>query len=389
MKRSASGLIGKEGRNMNVGSEKLRIEQVVAFTADLTLKKVYQHSAARLTKFEQVYLKLVAESGIAGYAEVRGNCPYVTHEKRNDILAALKNEFVPLIKEYNGNSIGHILRVVNDRISSCGARTLVDVAFHDLVAKSEELPLCELLGGMKLAEVPGYCGIPFADLEETAHMARRGVEAGFKMFKVRVGLRPVKRDLERLQIVREIAPYQDLAVDANQAWSVQEAINNINAMSDYKLAFVEQPINRDDIRGLRRVRENVEVPIMADESLMSVDTLNRLIKEQAVDMLNIKILKAGGIVNTLQIIQKAADNDIPFLLGSMSSGRLDTAATLHVQASIGSHARYFSSGGFEDILNDPTSGIELKAGKIKVPSSPGLGVDVDEAMLREEFSIKV
>jgi len=361
------------------------IREFVVFTADLTLKRVYQHSAARLTKFEQVYVKLISEDGIAGYAEVRGNCPYVTHEVRDNILHALKTQFVSLIKEYNKTK-----RIeVNKHVLSYGAKTLIDVALLDLVARSKGLPLYEYLGGKKLDEVLGYCGIPFSDIKETERMAKEGVQAGFKLFKVRVGLRPVERDLERLQIVREIVPYQDVAIDANQAWSVQEAIDNINAMSTYRLAFAEQPINRDDVRELKMIRENVEVPIMADESLMSVESLDRLIGENAIDMLNIKILKAGGITNVSKIIEKANANEIPFLFGSMSTGMLGGAATLHAQCSIGSNAKYFSGCGFGDVLNDPTSGLELKDGKIKVPSGPGLGVNIDETMLQKKFSIKI
>jgi len=386
-KKEGKGLVAIKRRQMK--EAKLKIAKIDVFTADLHLKSVYQHSAARLDKYEQVYLKLTSVDGLAGYAEVRGNCPYVTHEVRKDILEALSEEFTPIIKKNKSASIEDIIDLVNKNISSYGAKTLIDVTFHDISAKLKNLPLCEYLGTKELEEIMGYCGVPFSDLEETASKVQKGLETGYKLFKVRVGVKDFKRDLERVELVRELASNKDIAIDANRAWEVQEAIAKINELSTYNLAFAEQPIEHGDLQGLRTVKESVDVPIMADESLMSIDSLERLLAEEAVDMLNVKVLKAGGLNNVSKIIEKADANAIPFLFGSMSTGMLDAAATLHAQCSIGSNAKYFSGGGFNEVIDDPTSGLEEEDGKIRVPTEPGLGVNIDETILHREFSIEI
>lgn len=372
-----------------VEEEKVNIAEVAVFSHDHALKEVYQHSSARLERFEQVYLRLCSKDLLVSYAEVRGNCQYVTHETRQDIIRALKEKVIPLIKKNNNRPIKEIVSKLATSVASCGARTLMDVTLHVLGAKQNGVPLCEYLGEKELEEVRGYCGVPFADLKKTGRIAKEGLEAGFTLFKVRVGLGPREKDCERVQFVREIVGEKEVAIDANGAWSVQEAIENINSMSCYKLSFAEQPVQGDDIRGMKIVRENVDAPIMADESLMSIDSFDKLVSEDALDMANIKILKAGGLSNASKIIEMANGEGIPFCLGSMSTGRLDAAATLHVQASIGADAKYFSGGGFGKILNDPTGGLKMRDGKLKVPSAPGLGVKVDETALQKEFLIRL
>ena len=367
----------------------MEIERIRVFRADLHLRDAYEHSSAILTTLEQVYLQIVSRDGLTGFAEVRGNCPYVTHESRRDIQNALRDEFVPLLERKGSADPEAVIALANKHIASHGARTLIDVALHDLSARSSGLAVCDYLGTRVRDEVMSFYTVGFAGLRETKRRTKAGADAGYRLFKVRVGMGEFSKDRERIQLIREIVPDKEIGIDANGAWGVQEAIDNINGLSAYSLAFVEQPVECDNFEGLKRVRENVDAPIMADESLMSIASLERLISEKAVDMVNIKVLKAGGLINTAKLIKMATAYGIPFLFGSMTTGRLDAAATLHAQCSIGANATYCSSGGFYEVVDDPTVGLEIREGRVSLPSGSGLGVSVDHGLLREEFTVSI
>ena len=160
-------------------------------------------------------------------------------------------------------------------------------------------------------------------------------------------------------------------------------------MEPFGLAFVEQPVPGSDLQGLGHVRDHVSIPIMADESLVSQEALHQLIDKGYVDSVNIKLLKAGGIQSLRRMIRILDEADMPFQFDSMSSGRLDSAATLHAQCSIGAHALYFGGGGFATVLKDPTSGLEFERGSLFPPQAAGLGIFLDETCLSRVFSVKL
>ena len=364
----------------------MAIVHAAVFYRDHVLLRHYHHSAAYLSGFNQVYLKLVSDKNVVGFAEVRGNCPYVTHEKREDILASIRSVGLKLLAGHGERPLDYVLSGIYEGVSSSGAKTLLDVALHDLEARENQVPLYELLGGKRRDAIPGFLGIGFADLEETTRMLSEGLDAGFGWFKVRVGVGTLDQDLERLALVRKMAPDHKIAVDANRAWSVEDAIRNIQKMSVYDLMFAEQPVDCNGVEGLRHVREAVDVPIMADESMMGPQDLDRLVSAGAIDMVNIKLLKAGGVFGVTRVIQKACAHGIPFLFGGMSSGSLDMAATLHVQCSVGADAKWFAASTRKFVGGDPTSGLTMTNGEVRIPEGPGLGVSIDESMLDEQFS---
>ena len=364
----------------------MKLKELTVFTADLDLANVYHHSGGRIETYEQVYLKIVAQDETTGYAEIRGNCPYVTGEERDDVLRAMQKEVLPMVAGTNIDNINDTIDRVNRSVTSYGARTLVDVALHDLASKIRGIPLYAYLGEKRRNAVKGFCGVTFADSDQTEKKIKSGIAEGRTLFKVRVGLEPVEADLERLALVRSLAPTADVAIDANGAWSAEEAVKRIKLMERFDLVFVEQPVAGNDFEGLGYVKERTSIPLMADETLVSMAALERLIDQSLVDMVNVKILKAGGLLNLGRMIRRLDRAGMAFQFDSMSSGRLDSAATLHAQCSIGAHALYFGGGGFGYIRQDSSMGLEFENGELVPPESPGLGVMLDETRCTPVFS---
>ena len=160
------------------------------------------------------------------------------------------------------------------------------------------------------------------------------VKQGFDILKVKVG-KEGEKDVERIAAIRAaVGPDVQLRVDANQGWEAKEAVRIIRAMEDRGLCLdlVEQPVPAMDTDGLEHVTRNVETPILADEAVFSPRDAENIIRRRAADLINIKLMKTGGIWNALQICRMAEENGVECMLGCMLESRLSVAAAAHLAA---------------------------------------------------------
>ncbi len=159
-----------------------------------------------------------------------------------------------------------------------------------------------------------------------------------------------------------------LRVDANAAWTPKEAIARINALAPYDIEFFEQPVARGDLEGLRLVRENVPVPIIADESCVSLDDVARV--AGCVDGINIKLMKCGGLHHALKMIHAARAHQLQVMIGCMIESSIAITAAAHLTPLVD----YADLDGALLLADDPYEGVSLPGGKIVLPERPGLGV---------------
>jgi L-alanine-DL-glutamate epimerase-like enolase superfamily enzyme len=204
------------------------------------------------------------------------------------------------------------------------------------------------------------------------------------VLKVRVGLEPFSLDVARVRAVREaVGDGIHLAVDANQAWTVKEAIRRIRALEPFDLECVEQPIAAKDLTGMAEVAHAVRTPLMADESLFSLQDAHTLIRLGAVGLFHVKLVKAGGLRRAVQLVALAEAARIRYVIGQMNEGMLATAAAAHL--ALASAPKYAELYGADGIVADPTPGGVHVNGHVVVPDGPGLGVMPDETRLHPEF----
>jgi L-alanine-DL-glutamate epimerase-like enolase superfamily enzyme len=226
--------------------------------------------------------------------------------------------------------------------------------------------------------------VAFTTPGEAAKKARSAIRGGYRLIKVRVGL-GLEKDEGRLTAIREVIDSEPagsevtLVADANGAWQPKEAIGYLRRWERYRLGWIEQPVGTEMIDGLRLVRENVSIPVMADESAKGPREVLRLVEEGAVDMLHFKLIKAGGFfpLRAMEAIAEAAG--IPYMIGQMDEGMLATAAAVHAGTS--SRAQWFEVHCYRDVKSQPFRGLAIKNGAMIVPKGAGLGVEVEEAAL--------
>jgi muconate cycloisomerase len=257
------------------------------------------------------------------------------------------------------------------------------MALYDLVGKAYNMPVYQLLGGQVRDRVLLSHSLSMGDPAEIAAQARRLVAQGYKTLKAKIG-RDIEADIDVLEAIRsEVGNEITLRVDANMGWpSAKEAVRHIEEISVFDLELVEQPLPPDDIEGLRFVRERVDLPIMADESIWTPHDAMHCIRHQAVDVFNVYVSEAGGLGSAARIFSIAEAARLPCIIGSMPELGIGTAAQAHLAFAMPNlgyasdvNGCVYHSG---DVINEK---LPIEDGYMLLPSGPGLGVSLDEAAL--------
>jgi muconate cycloisomerase len=219
--------------------------------------------------------------------------------------------------------------------------------------------------------------------QETAAEAKALVDRGYRHVKVKIGL-DEKRDLETVRRVRDtVGEEVFLSADANQAYAPMQAVRVLRQLEDVSLGLVEQPVRRDDVRGMAFVRQNVCVPIMADEGIETATDVLRHIEAGAMDAVSIKLWKMGGLYRGREIASVCSAANVRVHVGSTAGSQLQEAIQLHFCASLLDLFGGAEISEFESLTNDPASGLVVENGALRVPDVPGLGVTIDPGKLRE------
>lgn len=268
------------------------------------------------------------------------------------------------------------------------ARAALDMALHDLAARSQQLSVTDLLGGRRRDEIVLSRSIPTRDVDTMVELARSAAEAGFECVKVKIGQSP-RLDEQRVSAIREaIGSEVKLRVDANMAWmSVADATREINRLAQYDIHSVEQPIAPGRPEELRHLREKVTVPIMADESVWSPADALAHIRADAVDMINVYVAEAGGIRAAETIFRLGELAGIGCTIGAMPELGIGTAASIHLGLAVpvldipadASGSMYFQ----HDVIAERFS---FAGGRVTALEGPGLGVCLD-ADAMDRFSL--
>ena len=242
------------------------------------------------------------------------------------------------------------------------AKAAVDMALYDLVGKILHVPVYKLLG-LNPNHTPHTSFTLGIDTPD--NMAKKALLArDYPILKIKVG---TKHDLDNLKAIREVSS-AIIRVDANTAWTPKEAITTINVLAPYNIEFVEQPIPAHDLAGLKLIRDNVPVPIIADESCVTVEDIPRI--AGCVDGINIKLMKCGGIRHALKMIHVARAHNLQIMLGCMIESSVAITAAAHLTPLVD----YADLDGNLLVSDDPYVGVTVDKGKLVLPEGPGLGI---------------
>jgi len=242
------------------------------------------------------------------------------------------------------------------------AKAAVDMALYDLIGKMLGIPVYKFLG-LNPAHTPSTSFT--LGIDTPAQMAKQALQAkDYPILKIKVG---TKNDIDVLKAIREVST-ATIRVDANAGWTAKEAIKTLNVLADYNIELVEQPVASHDLSGLKLVRENVPIPIIADESCVTFEDIPKI--SECADGINIKLMKCGGIHHALKMIHTARAHHLRVMIGCMIESSLAITAAAHLTPLVD----YADLDGNLLIEHDPYEGVTVKNGKLVLPDGPGLGV---------------
>jgi L-alanine-DL-glutamate epimerase-like enolase superfamily enzyme len=371
-------------------AEKSSVQESVGFTIKSvqTWRAVLQRAVAWKTAR---YTKGNIEATVVGITDADGTIGYgympsmsIVGESPLSSEALIQGLLVPVMKDRPFVGIQPVLGEVEQVLgANFQTKFAVEEALWDLLAKKLRTPLVNLIGGPCRLEVPVMRMLGLKPPLETAAEAKALVDRGYRYVKVKIGL-DEKRDLETVRRVREtIGEDVFLSADANQAYAPMQAVRVLRQLENVNLGLVEQPVHRDDIRGMAFVRQNVSVPIMADEGIETATDALRHIEAGAMDAVSIKLWKMGGFYRGRDIASVCNAANVRVHVGSTAGSQLLEAIQLHFCASLPDLFGGAEIGEFESLTEDPASGLVIENGALRVPSLPGLGVTIDHDKLRD------
>lgn len=347
-----------------------------AWRVDFDLKEPYQIAYASYTRAPVVFLEIRAENGECGYGagapdpDVTGETPERTLEALSAIAPRLAGR--PPWDRY------YTLEWARAEFPGAPAAwAALDIALHDLAARGRREPLYRMFGAAP-RPLATFITIGALPLEPTLEAARRRMEEGFRAIKLKGGLN-LEEDIARARRLREVAGGGlALAFDANQGYDYPAALRFARETRAARLEFIEQPTPAAEPALLARLGRESGVAVMADESLVAPADLDALTREPGLALVNLKLMKHGGLTPTRLLAREAARRGLRLMLGCMDESALSVAAAAHLLCLLhmipGPPPPLADLDGHLDLTGDPFAGcLSLRSGALHLPSLPGLG----------------
>jgi L-alanine-DL-glutamate epimerase-like enolase superfamily enzyme len=355
----------------------IRVLSATAVPVTFRLVEGYRIAGHTYTTADNVILKVTTADGRTGFG-CAAPAEEVTGESATACRAALDGLLIPLLRDSDAGQPAAIATRARALASGAPAAcAAVDTALLDLQARRAGVPLVRLLGirrGRLLTSVT----LGIDDPRETLDRARRFLDQGFRALKIKVG-EDWEADagvVHRLR--RACGPGILIRADANQGYSPGTAIRFLAAVEDADLELLEQPTPADDLDGLARVTRASKVPIMADESVLDAGGAQRVADRRAAPLLNIKLMKAGGVHAALAIGRTAESGGLRAMIGCMDESRIGIAAALHFALACAPVDRADLDGHLDLADDVAEGGVRIRDGCVFPDySRPGLGVTVD------------
>lgn len=309
----------------------MKITDIKLGHISVPLKTPFKTALRTVNSIEDIIVKIITDTGEIGYGEAAPTA-VITGDTMESIVGAVENHIKKNLIGMNMENFEDImLRLENSLVKNYSAKAAVDIALYDLYGQLYKAPVYKLLGGYR-KEIVTDITISVNEPEQMAKDALEAVNLGYKTLKIKVG-KDSSIDMERIKAIRKAVGYDiKLRIDANQGWKAKEAVYALRRMeeADLDIELVEQPVIAQDINGLKFVTDNVSIPVLADESVFSPMDAMKIMEMRAADLINIKLMKTGGIHNALKICAAAESYGVECMMGCMLESKISVTAAAHL-----------------------------------------------------------
>ena len=361
----------------------MKITEVRLGKLSVPLRVPFKTALRTVNSVEDVIVELRTDTGAVGYGEAPPTGA-VTGDTSGAIIGAIQDHIAKSILGRDVDDFEDLLQAVQKCIvKNTSAKAAVDIALWDLYGQLYGIPVYKLMGGARKHIVTDIT-ISVNDPEEMARDAVSAVERGYDCLKVKVGANPTL-DVARLAAVRQaVGNDVCIRIDANQAWQPKEAVRILNQMQERGLAleFVEQPVKAHDLAGMKYVTERSYVPVLADESVFSPEDALKIMQMGAADMVNIKLMKCGGLYNALKIVSAAEVYGVECMIGCMLEAKISVNAAVELACAKKIITKIDLDGPVLCSEDPILGGAVFNEKEITVSDAPGLGIQgIEEGRL--------
>ena len=364
----------------------MKLSSIEPFAVSLPMKKPVTMAGETVARADNIFVRVGTDSGAVGWGEA-ASAPTMTGETTASMIAAILHMRPALIGRASEDFTAISAAMDDTMYGNSGAKAAIEAALHDAVARAAGHPLYTLFGERRRSRIAVLAVIGSTDQAADLREARERWAAGYRAFKIKIGLAPPEADAARTAAVCRLLKGQGeaclVSADANQGFSVDDALRYVEGIGDCGLDFFEQPVRAENLGGMARVARASKVPIGADEGIHSLADIARHHAHGAAAGASLKAIKLGGLRALFEACRLCERLGMKVNISCKTGeSSVASAAALHLAAAapeLGWGLTLTSNGLAEDVVREP---LRIEAGHALVPEGIGLGVEVDEHRLR-------
>ena len=340
------------------------------------LKTPFKTALRTVDRVEDVVVLVRTDTGHTGYGEAAATA-VITGDTHGSIIEAVRHFITPRLLGQDVVKLNRLCALVQTSMErNTSAKAAVEIALYDLWAQLHGAPLYQMLGGGDPV-ITTDITISVDYIDKMVADSLSALERGFESLKIKVG-KDIGLDIERVKAIHAAVQGRALLrLDANQGWTAKQAVHAMRALEDagVVLELLEQPVKAADIAGLKYVTDRVNTPVMADESVFNPSQVIDLIQQRAADIVNIKLMKTGGLSNAIRIADIAGIHGVPCMIGCMIESSISVAAAVHLAvAKSDVITKVDLDGPSLGQFNPVTGGVTFNESEISISNAPGLGI---------------
>lgn len=362
----------------------MKITDIRLGMISVPLRVPFKTALRSVDSVEDVIVEIHTDSGAIGYGEAPPT-GVITGDTTGAIIGAVNDHIKKTLIGRDVDDFEDLMNALQGCIlKNTSAKAAVDMALWDLYGQLYHIPVYKLMGGARKSIITDIT-ISVNDPDEMVRDAQNAIERGYDCLKVKVGKEPEK-DIARLSAIRQAVPAGTcIRIDANQGWTSKEAVRILNGMQERGLdiEFVEQPVPAHDLDGLKYVTEHSYVPVLADESVFSPADALKIMQMGAADLVNIKLMKCGGLYNALKIASAAEIYGVECMIGCMLEAKISVNAAVHLACAKKIITKIDLDGPVLCREDPIIGGAVFDEKLITVSDEPGLGIKgIEEGKIR-------
>ncbi|WP_114326541.1 dipeptide epimerase [Candidatus Colwellia aromaticivorans] len=347
--------------------------------AKLTVPLVtpFKTALRTVTNIDDLVVIIETDNGEVGYGAAPAT-PLITGDTHGSVMTAIDTVIKPLLIGRDIGELSELTNIVQSAlIKNTSAKAAVEIALFDLWGKLYQAPLYKLLGG-GCSQLKTDITISIDNIDKMISDSQKALAQGFDILKIKIG-KDIHQDIERVKNIYQAVKGKALIrLDVNQGWTAKQTVFTIQKLDavGVELELIEQPVRADDLAGMRYVTERVSTPIMADESAFGPKEVIELITTGAADIINIKLMKTGGLSNAIKIADICQTYHVDCMIGCMLEGSIGVAAAAHLAASKSNVITKIDLDGPALGQYDPVhGGVNFNLANISLGDGAGLGIE--------------